>query len=332
MIADTFTPDAFSLQTMTAAISKVPYKPGFVSRRGLFTEKGVATNVVLIEEREGQLSLVQTSNREGPVTGAERKRRKIRSFVIPHLRQEDYAMASEVVGVRAFGQEQAMQTVEELRNERSANMANNLDLTLEYHRVGAIQGVVLDADGSELFNLFDEFGVSQLAEIDFDLDNPNPTPGALRKKCASVVRAMGNELGVEEVGVIEALCGDDFFDDLIAHPEVRDTYKYQEGRRLREGYAWDTVDFGGIRWINYRNGGFNLINTAKCHLYPVGIPDLFITRFGPANYIETVNTIGLPRYAKGVVDKWGKRVDFEAQSNPINLCTRPRALMKGKRT
>ncbi|MNT53517.1 hypothetical protein D3C72_1906050 [compost metagenome] len=60
--------------------------------------------------------------------------------------------------------------------------------------------------------------------------------------------------------------------------------------------------------------------------------DLFITRFGPANYIETVNTIGLPRYAKGVVDKWGKRVDFEAQSNPLNLCTRPRTLIQGKRT
>lgn len=93
MFADTFTPDAFTLQTMTAAISKVPYKPGFVSRRGLFTERGVTTNVVLIEEREGQLKLVQTSNREGPVTAGERKRRKVRSFVIPHLRQEDYAMA-----------------------------------------------------------------------------------------------------------------------------------------------------------------------------------------------------------------------------------------------
>ena len=62
------------------------------------------------------------------------------------------------------------------------------------------------------------------------------------------------------------------------------------------------------------------------------MPDLFITRFAPANYIETVNTIGLPRYAKGVVDQWGKRVDFEAQSNPLNICTRPRCLMKGKRT
>ena len=332
MIADTFTPDAFSLQTMTAAISKAPYKPGFVSRRGLFTEKGVATNTVLIEEREGQLKLVQTSNREGPVTPAERKRRKLRSFVIPHLPTFDYAMASEVIGVRAFGEEQQMQTVEQLRTERAADMADNLDVTLEYHRVGAIQGVVLDADGSTLIDLYSEFGVDPLPEIDMDLDNATPAAGALRKKCGSIVRGIANELGAVEPVGYEALCGDNFYDDLIAHTEVRDTYKYQEGKRLREGYVFDWFDFGGIRWINYRNGGFNLINTDKAHVYPVGVKDLFITRFGPANYIETANTIGLPRYAKGVVDPWGKRVDFEAQSNPLNLCTRPRALQKLKRT
>lgn len=331
-MADTFAPDAFSLQTMTAAIEKVPYKPGFVSRRGLFSERGVSTNTVLIEERDGQLRLVQTSNREGPVNAAERKRRRMRSFVIPHLREEDYAMASEVIGVRQFGTSGSLQTVETLRADRAANMADNLDVTLEYHRVGAIQGVVLDADGSVLIDLFSEFGVTPLDEVDFDLDNATPASGALRKKCASVVRAIVNELGAIEPTGIEALCGDAFFDDLIAHPEVRETYKYQEGKRLREGYVFDWVDFGGIRFINYRNGGFNLINTDKCHLYPTGVKDLFITRFGPANYIETVNTVGRPRYAKGVVDKWGKRVDFEAQSNPLNLCTRPRALVQGKRT
>lgn len=331
-MADTFSPDAFTLQTMTAAITRAPYKPGLVSRRGLFTEKGVSTNTILIEERDGQLRLVQTSNREGPVTAAERKRRKLRSFVIPHLREEDYAMASEVIGVRQFGTTDTFDTIDNLRNERAANMADNLDVTLEFHRVGAIQGVVLDADGSVLFDLFDEFGVEQLPEVDFDLDNATPTEGALLKKCNSVVRAIAAELGADEVTGVEALCGDAFFDDLITHKDVRDTYRYQEAQRNAEGRVYSWVRYGDITWINYRNGAFNLINTNKCHLYPTGVKDLFITRFGPANYIETANTVGLPRYAKGVVDPWGKRVDFEAQSNPINLCTRPRCLIQGKRT
>lgn len=332
MFPDTFTPDAFTLHEMTAAISKVPYKPGFVSRRGLFTEKGVSTNTVLIEEREGRLQLVQSAQRDGPVTAAERRRRKLRSFVIPHLPTEDFVIASEVAGVREFGQENGFQTVESVRAERAAAMAGNLDVTLEFHRVGAIQGVVLDADGAVLIDLYSEFGVSPQPEIDMDLDNANPGSGAVRKKAGQIVRRLAGELGAVEPTGYEALCGDNFFDDLIAHPEVRKTYEYQEGRRLREGYVFSFVDFGDIRWINYRNGGFSLINTDTAHVYPTGVSDLFITRFGPANYIETVNTVGRARYAKGVVDKWGKRVDLEAQSNPLNLCTQPRALQKLRRT
>jgi hypothetical protein len=44
--------------------------------------------------------------------------------------------------------------------------------------------------------------------------------------------------------------------------------------------------------------------------------------------METVNTIGIPYYAKQEARRMNKGIDFEAQSNPINLCTRPRAIVK----
>ncbi|MEP3300783.1 MAG: major capsid protein, partial [Roseibium sp.] len=61
---------------------------------------------------------------------------------------------------------------------------------------------------------------------------------------------------------------------------------------------------------------------------PYGVPGLFITRFAPADYIETVNTPGLPRYMKQIVKTNGKGVDIELQSNPISLCTQPGALRR----
>jgi hypothetical protein len=39
-------------------------------------------------------------------------------------------------------------------------------------------------------NWFTEFGISQPAEIDFDLDNASPASGAVRKACNGIVRAM----------------------------------------------------------------------------------------------------------------------------------------------
>jgi hypothetical protein len=44
--------------------------------------------------------------------------------------------------------------------------------------------------------------------------------------------------------------------------------------------------------------------------------------------VETVNTIGLPYYAKSKVLDFDKGFQLEAQSNALNICTRPRAIIK----
>ncbi|MGL4505183.1 MAG: major capsid protein, partial [Aeromonas sobria] len=46
----------------------------------------------------------------------------------------------------------------------------------------------------------------------------------------------------------------------------------------------------------------------------------------PANYNETINTKGLPFYAKGEVMRFDKGIDLEGQSNPLNVCTSPLAV------
>ena len=43
--------------------------------------------------------------------------------------------------------------------------------------------------------------------------------------------------------------------------------------------------------------------------------------------VPTVNTLGLPRYAKAIPSDNNKSV--EMQTNPLSLCLRPRALIKG---
>jgi hypothetical protein len=93
-------------------------------------------------------------------------------------------------------------------------------------------------------------------------------------------------------------------------------------------------EFGGIVWENYRgmNGANPMVDANKCHIFPVGVPGLFRTVYAPADYIETVNTVGMPRYAKQWPSANGKRIEMESQSNPLSYCTRPKVLLKGKRT
>ena len=63
----------------------------------------------------------------------------------------------------------------------------------------------------------------------------------------------------------------------------------------------------------------------KALLIPEGVPDLYISVFAPADYMETVNTQGIPYYSMIEPLPFNKGMAGEAQSNPLHLCTRPRA-------
>jgi hypothetical protein len=87
--------------------------------------------------------------------------------------------------------------------------------------------------------------------------------------------------------------------------------------------------FAGVFWEEYRGNvsGQPFVADGTALMIPEGVPDLFVTHFAPADYMETVNTLGLPYYAKQEAMDFGKGIMVEAQSNPISLCTRPAAVV-----
>lgn len=336
---DVFNTDAFSVVTLTDAINKIKFVPGRIGQLGLFNESGVATTSVAIEERDGILELVAPTPRGGPGVTLDKSLRTLRNVSVPHFEINDAVMAEEVQGIRAWGSESVVETVQGKVAERLQIHSQSMEATHEYSRIGAIKGTVTYADSSTL-NLFTLFGVSQLSEVDFDLDAASPAAGVLRKKCAEVIRSIAGVLEGVPFSGVHAFCGDAFFDDLIAHGEVRETYTgWTAAAELRQGYvqgglSYGAFPFGGIMWENYRGsvGGTSFINTDKCHLFPVGVPNLFRTYYAPADYIETVNTLGQRMYAKQYQMQNGKGVHLDAQMNALDICTRPRALVQGKRT
>ncbi|KKL23581.1 hypothetical protein LCGC14_2423950, partial [marine sediment metagenome] len=104
---------------------------------------------------------------------------------------------------------------------------DKVELTAETIRLGAVQGIVVDADGStQLFDWPTLLGQSIPTELDFDLDAASPASGVLRKKCNQVKRKVLRGLkGLGGPGVsIVGLCGDAFWDDFTAHGEVREIF------------------------------------------------------------------------------------------------------------
>ena len=52
-----------------------------------------------------------------------------------------------------------------------------------------------------------------------------------------------------------------------------------------------------------RVGTVDFTDASKAYFFPVGVPGLFRQYNAPADFVETANTIGLPRYAKQAVDQ-----------------------------
>ncbi len=329
---DIFRNDAFSVTSLTDAILHAPYQPRRIGELRLFGEKGITTTTVVVEEKDGLLSLIPTSPRGGVADTIGASKRNARSFVVPHLAREGHVTADEVQNVRAFGSETEVQVVQSVVNDKLAALRAMHEVTLEHLRIGAIKGVIYDANGSTvLYNLFTEFGVSQQTQA---MALTTETTD-VRAKCIGIARLIEGALGAAAYTGLRGLCGSAFFDALVGHKLVMTSFQYQEGdvlrRDLRKGFV-----FGGITWEEYVGsvGGVTFIGADDAYVFPEGVVTekgpLFTTYFAPADFMETVNTVGLPIYAKQAPDPSGfnRFVAIHSQSNPLPLCLIPRSVVK----
>lgn len=336
---DVFNQSAFSAVSMLTLVDRLGYVPGFLgSIPGLFDPVPVTTDVVWIEERTNAPALIQTSLRGEPPKQKGNEKRAARAFRTLRLAQASRIMASQLQGIRAAGSDTELQTLERELARRQLINRRDMELTWENMRLGCVQGLVLDADGTTLFDWAAELQQVIPAEIDFDLDNPAPASGAIRIKCnavtRSILRALGG-LGGNAVSV-RALVGDNFWDLFTAHTEVRQTYlNWQDAAALREGNAWQSFNYGGITWTNYRgtdDGATVGINTNQAKFFPVNA-GIFQIAWAPGESFEFVNTMGRDIYPGIVLDRdRNSYADIELYSYPLPVCTLPQALARGKAT
>jgi hypothetical protein len=325
---------------------EIKYVPSYISRLGLFTEYSVPTLTIGIEkDKDMNVFLVQSSPRGSAGQTFGKNKRSMRDLRIPHFQVDDAIYADQVQAVRAFGTEAAVETLQGHIADRAAEASQAFELTTEYHRLNLLtSGRLLDADGTVLYDYFSEMGESAPSELAWDLDNQSQVRGSLREKCDDVYRAMAATLdGLPFSGII-ALCGDNFFRSVVKNKEVYDIYLAMTGANtatLKNGTInamasaaasmWGSFDFGNITFVNYRSGQSVLVDTDRCYFAPVGVPNLFRTVYGPADYIETVNRPGQRLYAKQWPMSNDKGVNLEFQTNTLHYCTRPRVLMRARR-
>lgn len=328
--------DAFNMISLTQAINILPNNYGRLRELNLFPGRGVTTRTIMVEEQNGVLNLLSTMPPGSPGQQGKQGKRKLRSFVIPHIPHDDVIMPEEYQGVRAFGSENQMQTLAAMINTKQQNMRNKHAITLEHLRMGGLKGKILDADGSTLYNLYTEFGITAKV-INFAL---NVATTDVMGKCRELRRHVEDKLMGEVANGVHCLVSEQFFDALISHPNVEKFWLgHQEALNLTGNKAdpRSGFNFGGILWEEYRGKATDsagdvrkFIADGSGHAFPTGTMSTFETIFAPADFNETVNTIGLEIYSKMEPRKMGRGMDLHSQSNPLPMCNRPGLLVEVK--
>lgn len=339
LINDVFGGDLFSAAELTRAINVVPNDYGRIRELNLFPGESVPTTSVVVSYENGVLNLLPTRQRGGPSSLGVTAARTGRTFTIPHIPHEDLVTAADVQNRMAYGGQMALDSVQDMVNRKLVTMRRKHAITLEHMRAGALNGVILDADGSTILDLFTEFGVTEKS-VNFAFATATTD---INGKIREVVRHIEDNLLGEAMTGVHALCSPEFFDALVAHPKIEEAYKFFASIQnpLRED-ARRSFTHQGVTFEEYRGVATSLnadgtttarkfVPASSARFFPVGTSETFATYFAPPDVLPEAN---MPPdaeiyVAQAVDPEFARWVKLHTQSNPLPIVKRPALLVKG---
>lgn len=318
--------DEFSLINMTEAMNVLPVVPSRIGSLNLFKGGGISETTVGIERVDKELRLIPTAPRGTMPEYKTTEKRNLRAIRVPHLPKNDTVMAESVQGVRAFGSGSALESVSAVVNDRLSMLKQEHELTHEWHRIGALQGQILDADGtSVVYDLFEEFGVVRIA-VDWDVSEES----GLKTMCINLRRKIQTELNMVPYTDIRVMCSEGLWDELMTNAETKTAFeRYNDNSFARESND-DPFKYSKISFEELRGsvGAVPLVADDEGFAFPITPAPLYRQFFAPAPFLETVNTLGKPYYAKQEPSKFNVGVEIHTNSNPLFLVTKPTVLIQ----
>lgn len=349
---DIFKNDAFTVQSLYRVVDNAPYIPSLLGQMQLFDPEPILTEIVYLYEEDSTLKLIPTTERGAPDIQQIRDQGRLRALQTVRLSKKDSIRAGELQGVGnvAFSQDIRLRTAQGLIDKRVTKLKQELEFTKELHRFGAIQGVLMDADGTTVLrNYWTEYGIAQPATININFSTI-PEEQLRNYFQDNFVRPIVLSLKDRATPnvTIAALVGDTFWARLTQHPALYEIMKIQESGRAMAAAAnannplwraqpWNEIEFGGIRFINYRGstGGEIALGTNDAVFFPVGARDVFKAFWAPGETMLDAGTEGRPQYAyvqPDPRDQMPSYVDVYVRAYPLYACIYPKCLLKATTT
>ena len=336
MTIDGFDNREFTVEELTYAMSVIPNNYNLVTNLGLFGDPvPIAETYVGIEIDNGVLSILPTVERGGAATRGTQGKRKRMLVEVPHIPHEDEVKAADIQGLRAFGSK-APELLEDKVNQKLLTMTMKHQLTHEWYRVRALQGEILDADGSSMLDLHTMFGVTELA-VAFG------GASTINEYIRQVSRHIEDNLLGDVMSGVACLCSPEFMEMLLTDTEVLAAYNAAAAAdRLHPNM--DDVRYSfyhmGVLFIEYR-GQASVLNSdgtttvrkfipaGDARFVPLGTIQSAFSVAAPGDFVEALNNPGELYYAKAETMKFNRGLELHTQSNFLPVWTRPACLVRG---
>ncbi len=345
-IIDLFGNDAFGLTELTDVIQYRDYVPSGLRQFGNFGVKELYTPTATIEFGERGLKLIQTTNRGEPLEQLNKRDRHIRQYEAVRVGLASRIYASEIQFVRGFGKEKQMQMLSEEVADRlglggTNGLLDDVDVTIERMRLGALQGKVLDKDGTVLWDWSKEFknavglgGTGTIASVAFNMSPAKD--GDFKKELNNLKRSIAKQAKGVMFGTIGLLCGSEFFDAVATLPEVREANRNRPNQAMMQAGsgAYGEFNYAGFLFKEHRpddDGDKVAIAPSEAVIFPkTSKGTLFSEYYAPAESFSDLGKKGKERYSQTLRDlQRNSYVDLEVLSYPLMVCKHPTLLRKG---
>ncbi len=333
---DGFDNREYTADELIMAINEFDNFYTLVTDLGIFGDPiPLSSTFVSLDFDNMKFRLLPTTARGGPVPKAVRAKGKRKLFEIPMSAYEDAINVGDLQNMRGFGSH-APKMLDEEVNRRLFNLAMNHQLTHEWRRIGALQGKILDSDGSTLIDLFDEFGITQKVEAFGGASSVN-------QYIRNVKRHIELNLKGDVMTSVVALCSPEFFDMLLEDDDIKAAYNAASAMTRFNPNIDDvrpTFYHHGVTFMEYLGqaeveDGDGTTTTRKfipagdARFFPVGTRQTAMSWTAPGDFLEALNNPGQLYYAKSAPVKFDRGVEFHTQSSFLPLWVRPAVLVRG---
>ncbi len=327
---------AFTDVQLTETINQIDNTYGLVEELGWSPAEGVATTAIEIAITGNEIRILPNMPRGGQAAVTAPDTEKSHFIGLPFFPVQKTLTAADIQDWHSKANRTIQpKTMEQSLAEHMEKRRAEHDMTLEYIRLGALKGLLLDGAGSTLLNVFTAFAVTK-KQINFQLDVVTTN---VREKCNEVIKHIRDNLKGEIMSGVEVLVSRDFFDDLVSHANVEKFYvNWQNANQLAqpEFSTYGRVfTFGGLTFREY-DASVTLYDSSQAqlvadgfgHALPVGTRDAYQTYFGPADTIDMANESGVDIYVTQEMLKHGTGVELKTQSAPLSVFRRPACLVE----